>query len=244
MIKGEEPRELSTLQRALDKVLLIQQPLIARHVERLKRSRPGCTPADIVSVLEKQYISALAASGAAVGGAAVAPGVLTGVSIALSAGETLTSLEATVMYILGVSEVHGIAVHDIERRRTLLLAILLGDSGTKFVEKATQRTGQYWAKEWIKSIPMSQINQINRVLGPRFITKYGTRQGVLVLGRALPFGIGVAVGALGNFVVARGVVAGTQRAFGAPPAKFLRVRSTVANRPRSPRQAEPEGSPA
>lgn len=67
---------------------------------------------------------------------------------------------------------------------------------------------------------MSQINQINRVLGPRFITKYGTKQGVLVLGRALPFGFGVVIGGVGNLVVGRGVVAGTRRAFGDPPKSF------------------------
>jgi hypothetical protein len=204
----------------MDKALLIQQPPVARHVQRLKRSRPGCTPAEILRALEKEYLATVASSGAAVGGAAIAPGVGTGVSLALSAGETVTSLNATVLYILAVSEVHGVAVHEVERRRTLLLAILLGDSGTKFVQSATKRTGQHWAKQLIKGIPMSQINQINRVLGPRFITKYGTKQGVLVLGRALPFGFGVVIGGVGNLVVGRGVVAGTRRAFGDPPKSF------------------------
>jgi len=204
----------------MDKALLIQQPPVARHVQRLKRSRPGCTPAEILRALEKEYLATVASSGAAVGGAAIAPGVGTGVSLALSAGETVTSLNATVVYILAVSEVHGVAVHEVERRRTLLLAILLGDSGTKFVQSATRRTGQHWAKQLIKSIPMSQINQINRVLGPRFVTKFGTKQGVLVLGRALPFGFGVVIGGVGNLVVGRGVVAGTRRAFGDPPKSF------------------------
>ena len=79
---------------------------------------------------------------------------------------------------------------------------------------------------------MSQINRINRVLGPRFITKYGTKQGVIVLGRALPFGIGVCIGAGGNYAIARGVVAATRRAFGPPPNEFLRgQRSTPVGQP-------------
>ena len=193
-----ESPETSKLQRALDNALGIQQPLVERHVQRLKRSRPGCNPAGIVRVLEKEYLATVAGSGAAVGGAAVAPGVGTGVSIALSLGETVTSLNATVLYILAVSEVYGVPVQEIERRRTLLLAILLGDSGTNFVQRATERTGQHWAKQLISRIPMSQINQINRVLGPRFITKYGTKQGILVLGRAIPFGFGVIIGGVGS----------------------------------------------
>ena len=215
--------------RWLDKALLAQQPLVAQHVQRLKKSRPRCTPDDLIRVLEKQYIATLTGSGAALGAAAAAPGVGTGAYVALSGGEAFTSLEATVLYILAVAEVHGVAVHEIERRRTLVMAILLGESGTEFVQEVTARTGKYWANRLVQDIPMSQINKINRVLGPRFITKYGTKQGVIVLGRALPFGIGVCIGAGGNYVIARGVVAAARRAFGPPPGKFRRTR-----RPKTP----------
>jgi len=216
--------------RLLDKALQIQQPLVARHVQRLKTSRPGGSPDDIIRVLEKRYLAALTGSGAAMGAAAAAPGVGTGVYVALSGGEAFTSLEATVLYILAVAEVHGMPVHEIERRRTLLMAILLGESGTEFIQEATARTGKYWAKQLIQGIPMSQINRINRLLGPHFITKYGTKQGVIVLGRALPFGIGVCIGAGGNYAIARGVVAATRRAFGPPPGKFRRVRPKTSGR--------------
>jgi len=222
-------------------VLLIQQPLVVGHVEWLKGSRPGCTPTEIVSALEHQYIAAVTAGGAAAGGSAAAPGVGTGVSLALSAAETLTTLEATVLYVLGVAEVHGIAVTEVERRRTLLLVILLGDSGTKFFEKASKRTGQHWAKKLINSIPMSQINAINGVLGPRFVTKYGTRQGILVLGRLLPFGIGLGIGAGGNFVIARSVVAGARRAFGTSPATFPQAQPSAAGIPVPRHPSEPAG---
>ena len=215
----------ASLEGALEKALVIQQPLVARHVERMKASRPGCNPAEIVRALEKQFMATLSGSGAAVGGAALAPGVGTGVSLALSAGETVTSLNATVLYMLAVAEVHGVPVHEVERRRTLMLAILLGDSGTKFVQKATEKTGAHWANQIITKIPMSQINQINKVLGPHFITKYGTRQGVLVLGRVLPLGIGVVIGAGGNLVVARSIVAATRKAFGEPPSEFVTATS-------------------
>ncbi len=67
---------------------------------------------------------------------------------------------------------------------------------------------------------MTVINDMNKKLGPRFITKWGTKQGVLVLGREIPFGIGAGIGAGGNFLVARGSVQAARRAFGPAPAKW------------------------
>ena len=61
---------------------------------------------------------------------------------------------------------------------------------------------------------MDAIKKLNRVLGPRFITKYGTKQGVLVLGKQLPFGLGAAIGGAGNHLVGRGIVTTTHRILG------------------------------
>jgi hypothetical protein len=108
-------------------------------------------------------------------------------------------------------------VDDLERRRTLLFALLLGDVGSKVVHKIAGRTGPYWARSITRSIPMSSINAINNVLGPRFITKYGTKQGVLVLGRDLPFGIGIGIGAGGNLLLGIGTIRTARHAFGPPP---------------------------
>ncbi len=57
-------------------------------------------------------------------------------------------------------------------------------------------------------------------LGRWFVTRYGTKQGILVIGRVAPFGIGAVIGGGGNLVVGRSVIAGMSRAFGPPPAAF------------------------
>lgn len=44
-------------------------------------------------------------------------------------------LEATALFVLAVAEVHGIHVAEVERRQTLVLAVLLGDHGAMLVEK-------------------------------------------------------------------------------------------------------------
>lgn len=59
-------------------------------------------------------------------------------ALALSGGETVVFLEATA---LAVAEAHGIRVDEVERRRTLVLAVVLGDRGAMLVEKIAGQTG-------------------------------------------------------------------------------------------------------
>jgi hypothetical protein len=104
-----------------------------------------------------------------------------------------------------------------------MLTVLLGDSGASFVEKAAGRTGKHWGKLLTEAIPTSTVTKVNKVLGRWFVTKYGTKQGILVLGRLAPFGIGAGIGGAGNALFVQTVVAGARRAFG-PPGKWKNTR--------------------
>ena len=208
----------AALKHAVERALSVQQPVVVRHVQRTTRTRPDAEPRRIVRALERQYLAAVSTSGAAVGGAAAAPGVGTGAAAAISVGEIGFFLEASALLSLAVAEVHGLQIDDLERRRTLLLAVLLGDSGVKVVEKAAARTGAHWGRKITNQVSMETILRINSVLGRHFVTKYGTKQGIIVIGRLAPFGIGVAIGGGGNALLGRGVVTGTRRAFGPVPA--------------------------
>jgi hypothetical protein len=110
---------------------------------------------------------------------------------------------------------------DIERRRALVMTVMIGDAAVDGVNKAVGKIGPHWAKQIVKSIPMSTINKINKVLGPRFVTKYGTKQGVLVLGKQVPLGIGVALGGGGNHLVGRGIIMSARRILGDAPSEWL-----------------------
>jgi len=208
------------LATGLDKAIAVHQPVVAAHVRRIRDRHPMSKPGDIIGMLEKQYLAMVIGTGAAAGGVAAAPVVGTAASIAVSVGETIGFLEASALFSLAVAEAHGERIDDIERRRTLLLAVLLGDSGASFVEKAAGRTGKHWGKLLTDAIPISTITKVNKVLGRWFITKYGTKQGIIVIGRLAPFGIGAGIGGAGNALFGRTVVAGARRAFGEPPADW------------------------
>ncbi len=220
----------------LDKALGIQQPVIAAHVRRIRERHPAASPRDVIALLEKQFLATVISTGAAAGGVAAAPIVGTAASMAVSVGETIGFLEASALFSLAVAEVHGVKLDDLERRRTLLLAVLLGDSGTKFVEKAAERTGKNWGRLLTDAIPTATITRINKVLGRWFITKYGTKQGIIVIGRLAPFGIGAGIGGAGNALFGRTVVTGARRAFG-PPGEW---QDAVHEEPESsPEEGEP-----
>jgi len=172
----------AVLLRSVEKAINVQQAPVAGYVARLRRARSNATPAEIIAVLEKRYLTTVTGTGAAVGGAAAAPAVGTALAIALSGGETALFFEARVLFALAVAEVHGIRLVETERRRTLLLAVVLGDNGAMIVEKMTGRTGQHWADLLPEALPLSSITAINKALG-RWFRRYARKQGMLALGR-------------------------------------------------------------
>ena len=210
-------------QRVLDlvhKAIDLQSPLVRKNLVRARQRNPEATPAEVIRNLERMYVTALTGTGAAVGGAAAAPGVGTGVALALSAGEALSSLELSALFALSIAEVHGVPIDEIERRRTIVLGILLGGSGSATITKVAERTGQHWGRQIVAKVPLEVLRQINGVLGVNFITKYGTKQGIIVLGRVAPFGIGALIGGGANAAVAALTVRAGRRAFGPPPTSW------------------------
>lgn len=202
--------------RLLDWALDRQVPLVERRVAQMRRNRPTAAPLELVKVLNREFRSATITMGAGVGVAAAAPGVGTAAALMLSTGEIAAFMNATVLYVLARSEVQGISLQDVERRRTLVMAIMLGEAGMKSIESVAERTGQHWARQLVKAIPAEKVVAVNKVLGRNFVTKYGTTEGIIVLGRVAPFGIGAVIGGGMNAFLGQGIITASNRAFGTP----------------------------
>ncbi|WP_405717061.1 hypothetical protein [Streptomyces sp. NBC_00046] len=219
----------------LDKAINIQSPLVRKNIARARQRNPEATPAQVIRNLERMYVSAVTGTGAAVGSAAAAPGVGTGVALALSAGEALSSLELSALFALSIAEIHEVPIDEIERRRTIAMGILLGGSGSTTIGKVAERTGQHWGRQVVAKVPVETLRQINRILGRNFVTKYGTKQGIIVLGRVAPFGIGAVIGGGANAAVSTLAVRAARRAFGPPPTSWTSLtHSTPKTSEKSP----------
>lgn len=236
-IQGEELRsvggELETdvesprWQRSLNRVLAVQHPVVVSHVRMLRRRHPDHSPAQILRTLEREYLAAVTTGGAAVGASAVIPGVGIGVSLALSGAETAYFLEASALFAQSVTEVHGIAVTDPERARTLVMAMMLGGPGADLVRqlageamgKAPARSA-FWGDMVAKQLPKAAVSGVSDLVRKQFVKRFVRSQATSAVGRAIPFGIGAVVGGVGNHTLGRKVVTSSRSAFGPPPASF------------------------
>jgi hypothetical protein len=204
---------------ALDKALLVQRPVVLAYLNRVRQRRPDATPAQLIEQLERRYLGAAVGIGAASGGTAAVPGVGTAASVATGAAEIAGFVSATAMYVLALAELHSVPVSDPEVRRALVLGVLVGSSGTAALE-GVEGGGKHWAQVINRPDAKGRVGSINSRLGRMLVTRFGARQGALLVGRALPLGIGAGIGAAGNAALARGAISAARRAFGPPPDRF------------------------
>ena len=132
-------------------------------MERLRRASPEAAPAVITAKLEKRFLSAVTASGAAVGSAALLPGIGTLAALSAAAGETAVFLEATAFFALAIAAVHGVPAENRELRRALVLAVLVGDDRKTAVGEllGPGSTSGAWLSEGAASLPMPALAQLN-----------------------------------------------------------------------------------
>ncbi|QLY32861.1 hypothetical protein [Nocardia huaxiensis] len=199
----------------LDNGSQLQAPAVAKYVEKMRKSHPGESPAQIITRIEKLYLNTVTGSGTAVGAAAAVPGVGTIASVAAMSAETAFFLEASALYTLAVAAVHGVAPEDKERRRALVLAVVLGESGMEIVQKSVGSSAKNWGNLMANKIP--GISSMNDSLLKRFLVQFVTKRAALMVGKVIPAGIGAAIGGFGNRALGHKLIDNSRRAFGAPP---------------------------
>jgi len=210
--------------RGIDRVLAIQRPIVVAHLRSIRRRNPDASPTELIRILERRYLAAVTTGGAAVGATAVVPGIGTGVTLALSGAETIGFLESTALFAQSVAEVHGIPLDNPDRARALVLTLMLGKEGTDLVSQlAGQAVGngvgrdKYWGNLITKTLPRAAVGPLVDRLKSAFIHQFAVRGGASVLGKALPFGVGAAIGGAGNHLLGRRVLTASRMAFTAAP---------------------------
>jgi hypothetical protein len=216
----------STAARILSEILergtRVQAPAIEAYVQRLRRANPDAAPADIVAKLEKHYVAAVMASGAAVGTAAAFPGIGTLAAMSAVAGETIVFLEATAVLVLATADVYGIPADHREQRRALVLSVLVGEDSRHAIADlvGTGRTSGAWLTDSAATLPLPALSQLNTRLLRYFVKRYTLKRTTVALGKLLPMGLGAVVGGVGNRVMGKKIVANARKAFGPPPKRW------------------------
>ena len=234
---GLHPR----IAQGIDKVLSVQRPVVLAHIRSIRTARPDATPAQVIAVLERRFLTAVTSGGALVGASAALPVVGVATSVVLSGVETAGFLEASALFAQSVTEIHGIALVDPERSRTLVMALMLGTGGQELLQQfAAEAAGRgtrtaYWGEVVTKSLPRAAFTPIADRVRSTFLKRFAVTQGGSVIGRAIPFGIGAVIGGAGNHLLGRKIVASARGAFGPAPSLFPAELELVVRAPKSPR---------
>ncbi|PFG31629.1 hypothetical protein [Paramicrobacterium agarici] len=209
---------------ALDKVLSVQRPVVVAHLRSIRRRHPEATNEQMLRTLERRYLSAVTAGGAAVGTTAAIPVVGTGTAIALAGAETVGFLESSALFAQSVAEVHGLLVSDPDRARALVITMMLGSSGKDILRqfsgelmKTARPRSAFWGEMITANLPQAAVGPVADELTRRFLKKFVTTKGGTLLGKVVPFGIGAVIGGVGNHLAGREVVRSARSAFGPAP---------------------------
>ncbi|MGD8194907.1 hypothetical protein ACEXQB_010500 [Herbiconiux sp. P18] len=236
------------LERNIDRLLSVHRPVVLAHLRSIRRQHPQASPEQLLAILERRYVGAVTSGGAAVGASAMFPFVGTAVSLGLSAVETAGFLETTALFAQSVTEVHGIATDDPDRARALVMTMMMGKAGTDLLRQiAGQATGgvgrnAYWGQVVTSGLPQFVVGPVADQLKKTFLKRFAIGQGTNAVGRAIPFGVGAAIGGVGNLMLGRTVIQSARTAFGAPPATFPESLAIVMKAPKEPKAVEPRRS--
>lgn len=211
---------VTPVEKLLDKAVAIPSATIHAHVQKVRARNPHATPEQVVRLLEKEYLAVVQVAGGAVGAVAAAPAVGTGTAFALTVSDVATFFGASAAFALAVASVHGIDVADTDRRKALLLASILGESGAAAVQDAAGIGSVRVARSLLTRMPLATVRKVNSTLTRRMIRRQVAKQSGLALGRLAPFGIGLAIGVAGGRALAHTVIDGSRIAFGPAPAVF------------------------
>ncbi|OBK26309.1 hypothetical protein A5634_24985 [Mycobacterium asiaticum] len=219
---GRPKASTRALAQIIERTSHIQGPAADAYVTRLRRAHPGASPAEIVTKLEKRFLSVVTASGAAVGAAATFPGIGTLAALSAAAGETAVFLEATALFVLGLASVYGIPLDHRERRRALVLSVLVGDNSKTAVAELIGggRTSGGWVSESVASLPLPAVSKLNTRMFKYFVKRFALKRGALIAGKLMPVGIGAIIGAIGNRMIGKKLVKNSRSAFGPAPSRW------------------------
>lgn len=223
----QREQEENRAARMLDALMALQRPVVVAQIVALRRRNPHATPAELVSIIERQYLNTVTATGGAAGAAATVPGIGTVASLAVTGVETAGFLEMTTLFGQAIAEIHGLPVHDPVRARTLVQSLVLGSDAQQLIRQFGARvTGSgstqqvFWGELITKSLPAAMMGELSQQIQRRFLSRFVARQGAGTIGRLIPFGIGAAVGGAGNRMLGQRVVRASREAFGPAPLGF------------------------
>ncbi|MGP6173520.1 hypothetical protein [Corynebacterium sp. A21] len=210
--------------KVMDRAVSMQTSVIERYVNYLRSQKPEATPAQIQQLMDKHFRNLATGSGAGVGATAMVPGIgfLTG-AVAISA-ESVVFLDAAAFYTVSSAYLRGVDITEPERRRALILVVLLGSKGNALTDifAGDMKEGSVGlpSVSTISRFSVARLGEVNNRLMRIALRQVTKKMGASWLGKIMPFGIGAVIGSIANRKLAGKVINNAAESLGAPPAQF------------------------
>ena len=219
------PVQLRPVLDALAGALRRREPAIRERVFRLRHDNPGLGPDELAGVLLRQTRRRVAATGAASGAAAIAPGIGTVIALGTVGSQALFALEQETELVLAIAMVYG---HELggsdERLLEALLVVGIAGGAVKLRENVLVAGGQRMTVAAFRHLPQRYMAGAGGHVLTRILARVvGTRAAGSVL-RVAPLAVGVALGAGFDWLAVSGLGRAAMRYYGpgGPAARAVR----------------------
>lgn len=208
---------------ALDRAVSIQSGAIIAYVERLRRKNPDASPQELQTKIDKHFAYLATGSGAGAGAAAAVPGIGFFTGAAAIGAESLVFLDAATWYTMASAHLRGVDISEKERRKALILIVLLGAKGTAIVDTLVGDVSKGSGLSTVAAMARfsaPKLTEVNNRLMRTALKSVSKKFRRAWLGKIMPLGIGAVLGTLANRKLAKAVIANSRESLGPLPRDF------------------------
>jgi hypothetical protein len=233
----------------INRALLVSIDEVSGKRWEAAKVRAGELPGDLrpekIAALTTSMSRELAAFGAAAGAVAVTPMVGTGLTVMTAMAELGWFTMRAGDLILTIAALHGRPEPTVDERRAWVLAVLLfGGSARDGMARAINQAGTGLAPTTTSRLPISTLQQANRILTRMVLRRYGTRRAAIALGTALPLGLGAAFGGSANYLAVKALAKHADQFFSRLPYSAVDAHAVeVGGALSPPRPISPPSAP-
>ncbi|WP_203652810.1 hypothetical protein [Demequina activiva] len=218
------------------KAIAVQRPAVTAYIKEVRRRHPEATPAEVMRIIEKQYVATTTSASAAVGASAAIPAVGVPIAIGLGVADLLFFYETTALFALSMAELRGIPIDDPERAKAVVLGAMLSEKRKSRITElvlgalpagATVHTARatagkvagaanpQWGDLLAQQLPDSALVPVTMVLAKNALAQGAVMGGVRIGSKAIPV-IGAVAGGATSYYFGSSVVKACREGFSAP----------------------------
>lgn len=220
------------LMTALDKVMKLQTSAIENYVDWVRSHNKDASPAEVQAILDKHIMLVGSSTGAGAGAASAIPGFGFFMGAAAIGAESLVFLDAAAFYIMASAHLRGIDIRDEERRKALILLVLLGAQGTAIVDTLVSTEAGGSVASTVSRFSVPKLSDMNKKLMNSAMRRASKRVRTAWLGKFMPLGIGAVLGTVANRKLVRRLLENTHHQLGEVPSNFDTPAPEITQKPK------------